>query len=376
MKAALPWLSLVAGCAGAAPEPVLVPEPADVETTVLLIGDGGNPDPAGEPVLQALRAVLEAAPGQRVVVFLGDNIYPRGLPDSSSLDRAEMERRIDAQLDAALLPGVRGIVVAGNHDWAGQGADGWNAVRRQAAHIARRSGGRAALLPAEGCPGPTVVDVGRRLRIVALDTQWWLHGGPKPDGQRSGCRAATREAVQDSLRADLARAGERQVLLVAHHPLASGGQHGGFFGWEDQLFPLHNIRPWLLLPLPGFGTIYALARQWGISSQDLAGAENRRMRQALAGAMAQHPPLIWANGHEHSLQVLQGRGEGPRHLLVSGGGFAGHESPVTALVETRFSTRAPGFMRLAVTTAGRVRLGVLALDRQGQAHERFSMWLK
>src|SRR2546422_6833431 len=36
-----------------------------------------------EPVLAALRAAAAAAP-HPVIVFLGDNVYPRGLPDSGS----------------------------------------------------------------------------------------------------------------------------------------------------------------------------------------------------------------------------------------------------------------------------------------------------
>jgi hypothetical protein len=376
MRLVLPWLCLVAGCAGATAETAPAPAPVDVETTVFLIGDGGDPHPAGEPVLEALHAALNTAPGERVVVFLGDNIYPRGLPDSSSPERAEMERRIDAQLDAIALPGVRGLVVPGNHDWARQGSDGWNAVRRQGTHIERRSGGQALMVPGNGCPGPTVVDVGQVLRIVAIDTEWWLHAGPKPEGDGTGCRAATRETVGDSLRADLASAGARQVIVVAHHPLASGGEHGGYVPLVNQVFPLRVLRPWLFVPLPGLGTIYALARQWGVSSQDLASGENQRMRQAFAAAMAEHPPLIWASGHDHNLQVLDGHGDGPRHLLVSGAGFTGHESPVTTLVETKYKSSAAGFMRLAMTKTGRVRLAVLAVDQQGRVRERFSAWLE
>ncbi|HEX7941032.1 MAG TPA: hypothetical protein VF488_04475, partial [Gemmatimonadaceae bacterium] len=79
---------------------------------------------------------------------------------------------------------------------------------------------------------------------------------------------------------------------------------------------------------------------------------------------------------DHNLQVLEGRAEGPRHLLVSGAGFTGHESPVTSLIETRYKASAAGFMQLAVTKAGRVRLGVLGVDQLGRARERFSAWLE
>jgi hypothetical protein len=53
-----------------------------------LIGDAGLPNPAGEPVLRALTAeIRRAEPGLALVVFLGDNIYPNGLPDSRARGR-------------------------------------------------------------------------------------------------------------------------------------------------------------------------------------------------------------------------------------------------------------------------------------------------
>jgi len=42
------------------------------------------------------------------------------------------------------------------------------------------------MLPVGGCPGPTVVDLGEVVRLVALDSQWWLQDGPKP-GPTSSC---------------------------------------------------------------------------------------------------------------------------------------------------------------------------------------------
>src|SRR5690242_20241331 len=239
MRLAVAAVALVAACAGgpgASPAPR--PAPSAVELTMFLIGDAGAPAPTGEPVLKALAEELGHAAGQRVVVFLGDNVYPRGLPDSAAPDRTEMERRLNTQVDLVKAAGVRGIFVPGNHDWAKHGPDGWNAIRRQGRQIARRGAPEAELLPADGCPGPAVVDLGRRVRLVALDTQWWLHAGPKPVGPKSGCRAADGKAVADSLKADLASAGDRTVIVAAHHPLASGGEHGGYFGVESYIFPL------------------------------------------------------------------------------------------------------------------------------------------
>ncbi len=375
MRPRLVWAGLVAACAGARPAvaPAPVPPGAGVETTLFLIGDAGAPAPGGEPVLQALARALETAAGERLVVFLGDNVYPRGLPDSAVPDRPEMERRLDAQTDVVLAAGVRGIFVPGNHDWAKHGPDGWDAILRQERWIAGRGAAAVRLLPGDGCPGPSVVDVGSRLRLILLDTQWGLHGGPKP-GPGSGCRAADEGAVADSLRADLARAAGRTVIVAAHHPLESAGEHGGFFGVEDHVFPLRAVRRWLWVPLPALGSIYPLARQNGISNQDQTGPVNRRMRDMLESAMRDHPPLVWASGHEHNLEVLEGTSA--RWLLVSGAGIYGHEGPVFRRAALRFGAGDAGFMRIELLADGRARLGVLAVDREGRATERFALWLE
>src|SRR2546429_2351273 len=106
--------------------------------------------------------------------------------------------------------GARGFFVPGNHDWDSMRPGGWDAIRRQERFIAAAGGG-LALLPAGGCPGPTVVDVGQVVRLVALDTQWWLQEGPKPEGPTSSCPAGSEGAGLDSVRATLRTAGQRVV---------------------------------------------------------------------------------------------------------------------------------------------------------------------
>jgi hypothetical protein len=374
------WSALVAGlfaCAGT-PPPAPLPVPAlprqDVALSLYLIGDAGDPDPRGEPVLQALDYDLGSAGGQRVIVFLGDNAYPRGLPAPDEPDRAEAERRLAAQVAVITATGATGYFILGNHDWAKYGKEGWQAARRQEAFVDSAGGGKVSLRPGGGCPGPSVADVGDRLRLVLLDTQWWLHGGPKPEDPTSNCSADSEPEIVDSLRAAVQGGAGRLVVVVAHHPLTSGGVHGGHFGLVDHLFPLRAIVPWLWLPLPLLGSLYPAARQLGISSQDMPSRSYQRLIAAFRRAFADAPPALYAAGHEHNLQVIARR-EVPLEL-VSGGGIYGHHGRVSRIRGTLFGRNASGFARLDVPRSGRARLAVLEVDRTGRSREVFSTWVE
>jgi hypothetical protein len=218
------------------------------------------------------------------------------------------------------------------------------------------------------------VDIGRRLRLVFLDTQWWLHHGPKPTDPGSQCPADSEPEVVDSLRGALRGAAGRLVVVAAHHPLASGGEHGGHFGWEDHLFPLRSLAPWLWLPLPWLGSLYPAARREGISNQDIPSRAYQHLIAAFRRAFTDARPSLYAAGHEHNLQVI---GAGPAGLeLVSGGGIYGHSGRAVRIRGTRFARRASGFARLDVPVAGRARLAILEVDRAGRVREVFSSWVE
>jgi Calcineurin-like phosphoesterase len=368
---AVAWLAGLLACMGGprpVTAPVPVPVPGSVTHTVLLIGDAGAPAP-GEPVLAALEQAASGAPSRTTVVFLGDNIYPAGLPAEGHHGRAEAERRLDDQVDAVRDTGARVIFVPGNHDWDNGGPDGWEAVKRQQKRIAQRGGPNVALLPPGGCPGPEVVDVGERLRIVALDTQWWLHEHDRPAGRASGCATGSVAEVIASLR-DALRVQGREVVLVTHHPPASGGPHGGNFGLKQHLFPFTETIPWLWLPVPVIGSAYPLVRQAGVVSQDIGSAPYSKMRDAIASTLRERPPLAWAAGHEHVLQVIESTRYG--RVLVSGTGVYNHVSRVANVDGSRYRSSRSGYMRIDLFADGRRRLGVIEVDHAGREHVAYS----
>jgi hypothetical protein len=366
---------LSAACAKTVHEvtpPVPVPAVERIEVSLYLIGDAGAPADSGEPVLQALRTDLLAHPGEKLVVFLGDNIYPKGMPEADAPDRAEAERHIIDQIQAVIDGGARAVFIPGNHDWQQGGTDGWWRVHRQVEFI-NGYAPEVEALPLNGCPGPVARDVGSRLRLIMMDTQWYLHGGPKP-GAWSPCRVQSPDVLGDSLRAAVARAEDREVIIAAHHPLRSNGPHGGHFTVKQHIFPLTEGASWAWLPLPIIGSLYPLSRQWGISSQDQSGKHNKRMVAAFDSAFAGQPPLVYAAGHEHNLEVLEG--ESASYLLVSGAGIYDHASSTAWRDDTRFAAQEAGYMRLDVPRSGPIRLAVVTVDETGQGTEAFSLYLQ
>jgi len=378
----------LAGCsralepATAAPAPV--PPMDSIEVSLFLIGDAGSKAYDGEPVLKDLAKQSDSLRAvKQYVVFLGDNVSPRGVPPQGSPTRDDAERKIRAQVVAIRRGKAQGLLIPGNHDWDRQGRDGWNSIRRMDTVVAKFGGKDVRLLPKGGCPGPEVVDLGAPLRLIVLDSEWWVHNDVKPYGPDAPCPTHTYQEVTDSLRGALRDAGGRHALVLTHHPIRSGGEHGGYFTWSDHIFPLRNVQSWMWLPLPIIGSMYPLARQSGISNQDISGHKYALMRQAFEDAFKDHPPLAMVSGHDHNLQVI--RGGTPRitraaYQLVSGAGILGHSSLVRNIEGTLFAREAAGFMRLDVTRDGRVRLSVTTVvpegtRAKGESAEVYSVWL-
>lgn len=389
MGALRPWsrtglVALVAGlavgaCAGRSPRvsdpPVPAPAPADVAWSLYLIGDAGAPDPT-DPVLAVMGEMMARAPDRSTAVFLGDNIYPLGLGDPADPRRARDSVRLLIQVRAVTDAGSRGIFVPGNHDWEKGGPGGLAAIRRQGEWLARHGGGRAELLPANGCPGPVASDLGEAFRVIALDTQWWLHAHERPGPAE--CPFGTEEAVTAELARLSAegRAAGRQVVVAAHHPLETGGPHGGKFGIDKHLFPLKEVFEWgAFVPLPVIGSIYPFARAGGISRQDVGNGMYRAMRAALEDAIRPSHPLVWAGGHDHNLQVLEGRGS-TRWQIVSGSGYYGHGAHAGWLARTRYASDHSGFVRLDALADGRIRAAVIEVNERGEWHEAWSSWME
>ena len=348
--AAFTLLVLASSCL--APVSLVAPEPQQIETSLFLIGDAGQPDPrnVGAP-LESLTVQAAALAPRAIIVFLGDNVYPDGIPREGNAEWADARRRLEAQV-RAVPAGARAFFLPGNHDWASEGPFGLYALRLQEQMIAALAGDRdVRLLPGNGCPGPTTVDVGR-MRFIALDTQWWLHPYIVRDSAAQ-CAQTTIEGVTDALRREAGSAGDGRVVVVAgHHPLMTGGEHGGYCGITG---PFHRL---------------------GGRAQDVMSSANKTLRDSIDSALRPTRPLVYAGGHEHNLQVLRG-GRTTHYSLVSG---AGSSSKVTCAVRLReshyTSQHRAGFMRLDVMRNRGVLLRVYRYNDAGKGGVAYTRWLE
>lgn len=325
--------------------------PAEIETTLFLVGDAGEADPRQrEAALDSMTAQASVAVRQSIIVFLGDNVYPNGIPEEGRAEYADARRRLEVQVSSVPI-GARGIFLPGNHDWAGTGPFGLYSVRLQERMLATLAGGRdVRMLPGNGCPGPVSFDTGR-LRLIGLDTQWWLHGYIVKD---TASRCNTNPgAVTAALRREVSDQRDGRVTVVAaHHPLMSGGEHGSYCG------------------------ITGPFRRLGGRSQDIISSLNRRMRDSLEAAFRSRPPLVYAAGHEHNLQVLKGT-PSVQYLLVSGAGSFAKASCAVRLRESYYvSQHRSGFMRLDIMRGKGVLLRVFRYTGTGRGGLSYSRWLE
>ena len=89
-----------------------------------LIGDAGYHDGENRSIaLDLLEQKLTNAGTESAVIFLGDNIYPKGLAGKSHVEaRAAAEKSINGQLETLRNFDGRPLFIPGNHDW-GRGLD-------------------------------------------------------------------------------------------------------------------------------------------------------------------------------------------------------------------------------------------------------------
>ncbi len=312
-----------------------------LEKRFYLIGDAGNAQ-LGETTqgLALLEKVLDTTETKDdFLLFLGDNIYQKGMPKKGDENREEAEHKMNVQIDVVKKFQGKSIIIPGNHDWYNKGVEG---LRRQEKYVIDQLNNDKTFLPNQGCPLESI-KISDDVHLIIIDTQWYLANWDKNPTINDDCEIKTREKFFTELEGEFKKHNEKTIVVAMHHPMYTNGPHGGKFSFDKHIFPSKKK-----IPLPGLASLVAMMRsQGGVSQQDASNELYNKFMRRLATMAKGLDKVVFVSGHEHSLQYLEGEG---LKQIVSGSG-----SKVSAAAlgkDGLFSYPGQGFAILDVFTDG------------------------
>ncbi|WP_458628710.1 metallophosphoesterase [Winogradskyella sp. PC D3.3] len=320
-----------------------------IEHTFYLIGDAGNSDlgESSKP-LKAFKAELEQASKHSTAIFLGDNIYPKGLPKTSSKGYELAKHRIQIQTEAVKNFKGETIFIPGNHDWY----SGISGLKNQEQFVTEILG-KHSFMPEDGCPIDKI-HVSDAIELIIVDSQWYITNWNNHPTINDDCDIKTRQNFLDEFDGLIKKARGKTTIVAIHHPMYTNGSHGGQFSFNDHMSPL-----------PILGTIKnSIRKTSGVANVDLQNKMYNELKKRLVTLAQANKKVVFVSGHEHNLQYLI---EDNLHQIISGSGSK--VSAVRNVGSGLFGYATPGYAKLMVYKDGSSDVVFYAVDEQKEVYQ-------
>lgn len=338
---------IITGCGSYKPKIIsdeneeVTSEDKTLEKRIYLIGDAGNA--AEGETTNALAAfetlISNEETSDDYLIFLGDNIYDKGLTKASDANRKEAEHRMNVQLDAANKFDGKVIFIPGNHDWY---SDGLSGLKRQEKYVEDALKDKDAFQPENGCPVENI-SISDNIELLIIDTQWYITDWDKHPTINDDCDIKSRADFFLEIEDKLKDNNGKTVLIAMHHPAYTYGLHGGYYNFQRHIFSSDNR-----IPLPVIASLVTQVRsQGGVSPQDRFNNRYNELMKRLITLVTASDRAILASGHEHTLQYIESGGV---KQIVSGSGSK--RAPVSLGKGAKFVSGEQGFAVLEVYTDG------------------------
>ncbi|MFK7833322.1 MAG: metallophosphoesterase [Winogradskyella sp.] len=321
-----------------------LPTDKDIEHTFYLIGDAGNSD-LGESskAIKAFKTELEKADKNSTAIFLGDNIYPKGLPKKSEEGYELAKHRITIQTEAAQNFKGETVFIPGNHDWY-SGSSGLKDQEK----MVEKALGKNSFLPENGCPIDKI-HISDAIELIIIDTHWYITNWNNRPTINDDCEIKTRHKFLDEFSSLIKKARGKTTIVAMHHPMYTNGSHGGQFSFVSHMSPL-----------PILGTLKNVLRTTtGVSHADLQNPMYNELKGRLVTIAQENEKVVFVSGHEHSLQYLV---EDNLHQIVSGSGSK--VSAVRNIGSGKFGYGTPGYAKLMVYKDGSSHVTFYSADEE------------
>lgn len=317
------------------------PEP---ESRIFLIGDAGYANhPNSQGLLKIVEEKLKASGRNTSLLYLGDNIYPLGMPPKTApAERQIAEASLNSQIALAKSFEGKTYFIPGNHDWY----YGLQGLLDEEAFIKEGLKDKKAFLPGKGC-GINDIKLNDNTILITIDSQWYIEDWDKFPTINDDCTLKTREALFEELESLLNKYPDQTILLAIHHPLLSNGTHGGQFSLKKQLFPFESN-----VPLPVIGSVINVLRKTGgMSDQDQQSRIYTTMVNRIKTLVQNKKNVIVVSGHDHNLQYIH---KDNIYQIISGSGSK--EEAARAVNPGDFSYGGTGYTMLDIFKDGSAKV--------------------
>ncbi len=194
------------------------------------------------------------------------------------------------------------IAVTGDRDWDKSSTYGLDTVAALESRFNTKLG-HHIFIPSKDCPGPAIKDIGDNIRIIGINSQWWLHPFRKALPVDSDCKNITKVQILDELNEAIESAEGRQVIIMTHHPIISGGVYGGALNMIEHIFPFRHDKPHNKTFLPVFGSFYLNYRRNIGNQQDMSSKVYTSFIKDIESVVRNHKNVIICSSHEYDLEV-------------------------------------------------------------------------
>ena len=327
---------------------------AQIAHRFYLVGDAGYAnEPHSKQLLSVLKQKLAREDKNSSLLYLGDNIYPLGMPPEGHKDRNEAKAGLNSQL--AMANGFKGKVyfIPGNHDWY----HGLKGLKEQEKLVTKALTQKHSFLPANSC-GIEGIKINDSITLIAIDSEWFIEDWDNYPTLNDDCDIKTREALFAELESLLNKNQGKTVILALHHPLMSNGAHGGQLSLRKELYPLKYK-----FPMPVIGSLINLVRNTsGVSEQDLNSKVYSTLANRIKTLIQNKDNVVVVSGHDHNLQYVYNDNI---NQIISGSGSKSEAARATNPED--FSYGGTGYATLDVYKDGSAKVSYFKTDGSGEA---------
>ncbi|AZB30848.1 metallophosphoesterase [Chryseobacterium balustinum] len=302
----------------------------DSDFQVFLVGDAGNSEEIqAQQTLNFLKNKIDSANSNSMLIFLGDNIYPLGMPKESDKDYPLAKEKMENQL--AITKNFKGktLVIPGNHDWY-HGLDG---LKAQEDFVKTYLNDKKSFLPKNSCPIDDI-NLTKDIKLIIIDSEWALVNWDKYPGINKGCDIKTRDDFYTEFKDLITKNQDKRIIVALHHPVISSGVHAGFNSAKSHLSAFNGK-----VPIPGVATVLTTLRSSsGASMEDINNRHYADFANRLKSIVQDKENVIFVSGHDHNLQY---HADNNIRQIISGAGSK--TDPATIVNKTDFSYGGSGF---------------------------------